>query len=61
MNNTMLQEQLHNLTLAMNKIENDCNRNKIITDQKIDEVVSYISEIKKRTINNRVTIDKNTI
>lgn len=61
MNNTMLQEQLHNLTLAMNKIENDCNRNKIITDQKIDEVVSYISEIKKRTINNRVTTDKNTI
>ena len=29
-NSIMLQEQMHNLTLAVNKVEGDCLRNKML-------------------------------
>lgn len=29
-NAIMMQEQLHNMTLTVNKVESDCNRNKMI-------------------------------
>ena len=34
-NEVMVEEQLHSITLNINKIENDCARNKMILDSKI--------------------------
>ena len=46
-NETMVEEQLHNITLNINKIENDCARNKMILDSKIDELAKYVSQLKQ--------------
>lgn len=43
MNTIMLQEEFHNLTLTVNKIESDCVRNKMITDKKMEEIVSFVN------------------
>ena len=49
-NAIMMQEQIHNITLTMNKIESDCNRNKMIIENKMDQIVDYVNTIKKKGI-----------
>ena len=43
----MVEEQVHNITLNMNKIETDCARNKMILDSKIEELAKYVTKIKQ--------------
>jgi len=45
---TMMQEQLHNMTLTMNKVESDCTRNKMIMENKMDQIINYVNSIKRK-------------
>lgn len=49
-NAIMMQEQIHNMTLTMNKVESDCNRNKMIIENKITQIIDYVNSIKKKTM-----------
>lgn len=47
-NSVMMQEQLHNMTLTINKVESDCNRNKMLMENKIEQIINYVSSLRRK-------------
>ena len=42
----MLEEQINTMAISLNKIEYDCERNKMIVDNKIDDLIERINRIR---------------
>ena len=55
-NERMLEEQVHRLTINMDKVENDCSRNRMVIDAKIDELFKHFNRLREsRSRSVRVT------